>query len=159
MRFICDITLGRLTKYLRMFGFDTASIKKLGALETYRNMADPPLLFTKRTKPIPYQPVIFITSNDIVAQLEEAGHIIKPAVDRNSFMTRCIKCNTLLKVVTKEDIEGLVPEYIYHNHKQFKTCPSCKKVYWEGTHTERMRTMLGHFMIDDTDASADVNDT
>ena len=54
-------------------------------------------------------------------------------------MTRCIECNTLLESAEKADIEARVPEYIYHHHEEFKVCPSCKKVYWEGTHAEQMK--------------------
>ena len=56
-------------------------------------------------------------------------------------MTRCIECNVCLVEAKKEDIEPLVPEYIYHHHDTFKTCPSCRKVYWEGSHADEMHAM------------------
>ncbi|HVN95602.1 MAG TPA: Mut7-C RNAse domain-containing protein [Syntrophorhabdaceae bacterium] len=152
MRFICDITLGRLAKRLRMLGFDTISFTKAeDTLEPYRKLADPPLLLTKRTKPIAYQPVVFVRSNDTEAQLKEIGHLIRPVLDRARFMTRCLACNTLLQAASKEAIEGLIPEYTYHHHSRFKTCPHCKKVYWEGTHTEAMRSITEVFLADTGD--------
>ena len=71
MRFICDNTLGKLTKYLRILGFDTVSINDLDMLNRYKNQDDPPLLFTKRMKTISYQPTIFIQSNRIQEQIKE----------------------------------------------------------------------------------------
>jgi uncharacterized protein len=139
MKFICDNTLGKLTKYLRVLGFDTISLNDLDMLNRYKNQDDPPLLFTKRTKTISYQPAIFIQSNRIQEQIKEIEKIIKPYINDNDFMTRCIECNTLLESAVKADIEARVPEYIYHHHEEFKVCPSCKKVYWEGTHTEQMK--------------------
>ena len=143
MRFICDSTLGKLTKYLRILGFDTISINNLDILNKYKNLADPPLLFTKRIKIISYQPTIFIQTNKIQEQIKEIENIIKPYINGKDFMTRCIECNTLLEFVQKEDIEACVPEYIYHHHEEFKVCPSCKKVYWEGTHAEQMKKWTG----------------
>jgi hypothetical protein len=139
MRFICDSALGKLTKYLRVLGFDTISINSLNILQSYKNLPDPPLLFTKRTKVIIYQPTIFIQTNRIEEQIEEIENSIKPYINDKNFMTRCIECNTLLESTKKEDIEGRVPEYVYHHHERFKVCPSCRKIYWEGTHTEQMK--------------------
>jgi hypothetical protein len=143
MRFICDSTLGKLTKYLRILGFDTVSINDLDMLKEYKNLADPPLLFTKRTKTKSYGPTIFIQTNRVQEQIKEIENTIKPYIDEKTFMTRCIECNALLELATKENIEARVPEYIYHHHEEFKMCPSCKKVYWEGTHMEHMKKWIG----------------
>jgi uncharacterized protein with PIN domain len=143
MRFICDSTLGKLIKYLRVLGFDTVSISNLDMLNKYKNLADPPLLFTKRTKTISYQPTIFIQTNRIEEQIKEIENSIRPYINGKDFMTRCIACNALLGSTKKKDIEAQVPEYIYHHHEEFKVCPSCKKVYWEGTHTEHMKKWIG----------------
>jgi uncharacterized protein len=139
MRFICDNSLGKLTKYLRVLGFDTVSLNDLDMLNRYKNQNDPPLLFTKRMKTTSYQPAIFIQSNRIQEQIEEIKNIIKPYINGNDFMTRCIECNTLLELSEKADIETRVPEYIYHHHEEFKVCLTCNKVYWEGTHTEQIK--------------------
>ena len=143
MRFICDSTLGKLTKYLRILGLDTVSINNLDILKNYKNLIDPPLFFTKRVKNISYQPKVFIRTNSIQEQINEVEDIIKPYINNKDFMARCIGCNALLELVQKEDIEAYVPEYVYHHHDEFKICPSCKKVYWEGTHTEQMKKWIG----------------
>ncbi|OPY71616.1 MAG: hypothetical protein A4E64_03231 [Syntrophorhabdus sp. PtaU1.Bin058] len=57
-------------------------------------------------------------------------------------MSRCIECNVPLVAAAREDIEHHVPEYIYHHHKDFKQCPSCKRVYWGGSHTEKMKKWI-----------------
>ena len=48
MRFICDNTLGKLTKYLRILGFDTVSINDLDMLNRYKNQDDPPSSLHKK---------------------------------------------------------------------------------------------------------------
>jgi uncharacterized protein len=147
MRFICDNTLGKLTKYLRILGFDALSVHNLDVLNAYKDQDNPPLFFTKRRKTISYQPTIFIESDLIQEQIKEIGESIKPYVNENNFMTRCIECNTLLASAEKKDIEARVPEYVYHHHEEFKVCPSCEKVYWKGTHTEQMKKWTGVLTI------------
>jgi uncharacterized protein len=139
MKFICDKTLGKLTKYLRILGFDTVSLKNLETLEICRSAADSSLFFTKQTKAIQYKPLIIIKADKIQEQISEIADIIRPYFDSKAFMTRCIECNTLLRLTEKQNIEERVPEYIYHHHERFKLCPSCRKVYWEGTHVEQMK--------------------
>ncbi|MBA4390440.1 MAG: hypothetical protein C0399_05835 [Syntrophus sp. (in: bacteria)] len=142
MRFICDSMLGNLAKHLRILGLDTVSIKDPYRLEPYKDAADLPFFFTKRTKAFPCQPFIFIRSDTIEEQLNEIRNLIQPFINPEAFMKRCIECNTLLESVAKEDIEAHVPEYVYHHHEGFKRCPSCKKVYWEGTHTKEMKKWI-----------------
>ena len=139
MRFICDSTLGKLTKYLRMLGLDTVLVRNPDALTTYKDLADLPLLFTKKEGPIAYHPIIRIKTDRVDEQIREIENVIGPYVNSELFMTRCLECNTILQHTDKEDIETRIPEYIYHHHEQFKICPSCRRVYWEGTHTERMK--------------------
>ena len=112
MRFICDSTLGKLAKYLRVLGFNTVSVNNLDSLNTYKSQTDPPLLLTKRRKVISYQPVICIETNGIEEQIKEIENRIKPYINTNDFMTRCIKCNTLLEPAEKTDIEARVPVYL-----------------------------------------------
>jgi uncharacterized protein with PIN domain len=57
-------------------------------------------------------------------------------------MSRCIECNRELIPVNKEEIEFLVPEFVFHNYSNFRRCPSCGKVYWQGSHTEGIRDLL-----------------
>jgi uncharacterized protein with PIN domain len=59
---------------------------------------------------------------------------LKPAAGRS--FSRCLRCNLTLEKVRKDDVEGLVPEYIYLNLTDFRQCSQCRRVYWAGTHKE-----------------------
>ena len=144
MKFICDSMLGNLAKHLRILGLDTISIENPDRLEPFTNNADPPFFFTKRIKKFPYRSTVFIRSDTIEEQLEEIQHITQPYIDPEIFLKRCVECNSLLKSVVKEDIEALVPEYVYHHHEHFKRCLTCNKIYWEGTHTKAMKKWVEH---------------
>lgn len=55
---------------------------------------------------------------------------------------RCILCNVETAPVSREDVEGQAPPYVYSTQKNFSKCPACGKIYWEATHSERMKESL-----------------
>ena len=135
MRFICDVMLGKLSKYLRVLGLDTVCIEAMEDLSQYTSEKKLQFFLTKRgPHKVLYRNSIYIKSNRVIDQLIEIKDIILPHISATTLMNRCIRCNTVLNDVKKADIEGLVPEFIFHKHDVFKACPSCNKVYWEGSH-------------------------
>jgi hypothetical protein len=61
-------------------------------------------------------------------------------------MNRCIECNVQLIDVEKNSIEQKVPEFVFHQYGQFRECPQCGKVYWEGSHTTAMSRLVKDIM-------------
>ena len=141
MKFICDVMLGRLAKYLRIFGLDAVYLKNYKELHKIVSEDIKYVFFTKRSKDaLPGS--IFIKSDNVREQVKEVLPLIRDYLHENSFFTRCLNCNTLLEDVDREDVEGLVPEYIFHNHLTFKKCPFCNKVYWSGSHIAHMERWI-----------------
>ena len=62
---------------------------------------------------------------------------LQPA--EREFFSRCLMCNENLLPVSKEAVEGRVPDFIYRSYDSFHICPRCRRVYWPGTHLERMK--------------------
>ncbi len=146
MRFVCDDTLGKLAKYLRILGFDTHHVRDINLIKYYKNEADKPFLLTRRLgAKTPYDKCIKIKSDSVDEQLKEIRDMIIPFIQKNMPMSRCLHCNDVLIDIKKIDIEQFVPEYVLHNHERFKSCPSCKKVYWQGTHADHMVEWIEKF--------------
>ena len=55
--------------------------------------------------------------------------------------TRCLECNTMLEEASRESILERLPPRI-RDKDVFRVCPSCQRVYWEGSHHERMSQLL-----------------
>jgi len=142
MMFICDIMLGRLSRYLRMLGLDAPCASSPASTDAWGHTGPQPYFFTKRLKAPRYERTVYIRSDRVMEQLLEIRPIIAPHVMPGAVMSRCIECNVPLVVTTREDVEHHVPEYIYHHYAEFKQCPSCKKVYWSGSHTENMKKWI-----------------
>jgi uncharacterized protein with PIN domain len=56
--------------------------------------------------------------------------------------TRCLVCNERLRPVSKVEIQKRVPPPVAERHEEFRECPRCLRVYWEGSHYERMRRWI-----------------
>jgi len=142
MRFVCDVMLGRLAKYLRILGFDAVYARDEAALEYYGRGADDPIFLTRRTKVTRFANAVRIRSESAREQLKEISGLIRSSLEPESVFNRCIECNTELTEVDKTEVESRVPEFVYHQYARFKQCPSCKRVYWEGSHGAGMVEIL-----------------
>jgi hypothetical protein len=141
MSFICDVMLGKLARYLRFLGFDTIYIRNRDALDYYRRNNSERFLLTRRKETL-YKKSIHVKSDNAREQLKEIKGLIKPYIRSEALLSRCSRCNRELLDVNKTEIEPFVPEFVFHTYARFKTCPSCRRVYWEGSHTEGMAALL-----------------
>lgn len=56
--------------------------------------------------------------------------------------SRCFDCNTPLKPAEGEVVAEEVPPHARRVNEDFRRCPTCETVYWEGTHVDRMRRLM-----------------
>ncbi len=143
MRLVCDAMLGKLARYLRMLGFDTAYVPNRAALD--RMLASEPdrILLTRRRGAVPgFNRTVRIESEIAREQLREVKALVKPHLSRDAVFSRCIECNVELTDIDKSDVEPSVPEFVYHNYSRFRTCPSCRRIYWEGSHSKAMEALI-----------------
>jgi len=137
-KFIVDFMLGRLAKWLRIFGYDTIYADRsrpenliLTSLKENR------VLLTRKTSLSRKSAwkLVLIKSDKFMEQAAQVIKELKLPVSENDFFTRCTSCNAALtKVANKESIKVRVPEYVYKTNSIFSACPSCGKIYWAGTH-------------------------
>lgn len=144
MKFLCDGMLGKLCKYLRICGVDTAysneGMKMLLAAKKENRV-----ILTKNTHLKEKEGTFFIESDDPLIQLK---YVIKEfgLKEKLGFFSRCLLCNELLVPVTKGKIRDKIPYYTYKNFDEFAQCPKCLRVYWQGSHYQKMREDLERFL-------------
>jgi len=51
----------------------------------------------------------------------------------------CPICNGKLKKVSKSSVKDLVPKRVYALHNNFYKCGRCGRIYWKGTHWEKIK--------------------
>ncbi len=59
-------------------------------------------------------------------------------VDSGLVGTRCMICNALLESVDPAEIAKEVPCFVFQTHTVFTRCQRCHKVFWHGTHVDRL---------------------
>jgi len=150
-RFMVDANLGRLARYLRMLGFDTRFDLNLQDEEII-TMAEKEkrILLTRDLGILKNGRVLrgyFIRSQKPDVQLRE---VVEKFHLKGQFkpFTRCIACNGKILPVARELITGRVPEQIWNRFHTFYTCKGCERVYWEGSHHQRMLDKIQKLTLD-----------
>jgi len=142
MRFLCDVMLGKLAKYLRLLGFDAAYAASPSVLDRSKAEAPDLVFLTRRKAPSGFPRTVVLASEIAREQLKELAPLIKQEIRPERVLNRCIECNEELIDVERSEVESLVPEFIFHAYRTFKKCPSCERIYWEGSHAKGMDDLI-----------------
>jgi len=156
VKLLADATLGRLVKWLRLLGYDTAYVPSGDEWAVMRQArAENRLILTRNRALVGRRGVrsLLIASVSLEEQLQEVwvalGSPSKPAAPR------CPVCNAPLEAASAEQVSERLPVYVQRTHQDFTWCPSCDQLYWRGTHWQRIETLI-HRLRDE--ASSDTMD-
>ena len=149
LKFILDVHLGKLTKYIRICGFDASYRTDYNDKDIIElSLSEKRIILTRDIELLKNKAVThgyWIRSQNLNKQIEEMfikfdlKNQIKP-------FTRCMECNGLLSDVNKKDImESLLPRTREY-YQKFKMCTGCGRIYWEGSHFERMKKFINSIM-------------
>jgi uncharacterized protein with PIN domain len=146
LKFICDDNLGKLAKWLRALGYDTLfklTIEdgELVSLALKENR----IILSRDTKLSRFKikdRYLLIQSENPWEQLKQVMDHFKLKIEEDLLFTRCLVCNQSLQKVEKEKIKQRLYPYIYQTQENFVYCSVCDKIYWAGTHVERMTKRL-----------------
>ncbi len=143
MKFLCDRMLGTLAKWLRIYGYDTfyadngmddAKLLEMSKKENRILITrDKTLNQVARRENIK---TIEIKTTDIDEQINAV--LVEIKLDKKKILSRCILCNTKVEEIKKEDVKEKVPERVFNNNDKFWFCKKCNKIYWKGSHYEKM---------------------
>ncbi len=62
-------------------------------------------------------------------------------------LSRCSLCNVVIEAVSPEEVRDIVPEGVRSRHQEFWRCPSCGRVYWQGSHWDKMVERLNSLRL------------
>jgi uncharacterized protein with PIN domain len=145
MKFILTDELGRLTKWLRILGFDAVYTRSMNRSELIINsLREARIILTRdaRMSPVSGIRLLRIEHDDVRDQLKQTIESLGIKIDETALFTRCVICNSELKQIEKEKIKAKVPEYVYDTQREFVACAECGRVYWHGTHWGNVRKLL-----------------
>ena len=146
LAFLADAHLGALARFLRMLGFDTAHQPSLADREIRElARADERIVLTRDRDLLKCRDIArgyYVRAIKPEPQLAEVAARYGLA-ERAQPFTRCLHCNLPLAPVEKAAIAHRLPERVAALHGNFTHCAGCDRVYWPGSHYERMRAALG----------------
>ncbi len=144
-RFILDVNIGRLAKYLRAMGFDTIYRNDFSDAEIVEISNNENRIILTRDKGLLMRNAVqrgYWVRN--TGAKDQAFEIIR----KFDFFTlispfkRCMECNGLIKPVSKESIINLIQPRTKQYYNEFFRCMGCLKIYWKGSHYGRMNQFI-----------------
>jgi uncharacterized protein len=145
IKFILDVHLGRLAHLLRMLGFDCLYRKDFGD-EEIRSIAlkEKRIILTRDQNLLKVKTVThgyWLRSTEPLEQMVEVIRRFDLKSACKPFC-RCLVCNGLIKKVNKHKIKDLIPDRVFNYYQEFFQCRSCTKLYWQGTHYQKMKEKI-----------------
>lgn len=144
-RFVLDVHLGKLAKYLRLLGFDTL----------YRNDASDKEVIDTAV----HQRRTVLTRDVGLLKHRRLGHgyWVRHTAPHQQFrevlqqfglwkcakpFERCLACNGRLVKVRKEVIVECLLPGTRRRYRKFYRCRQCGKIYWAGSHYKQMCRLI-----------------
>jgi uncharacterized protein with PIN domain len=145
IRFVADVMLGRLARWLRIIGSDTLYFAGIADADLVRISIEEKRVLLTRDRALPGEwwvdTCFLIETDDPMDQLRQV--VERFALPwRERLFTRCTLCNETLEAVAAETVLADIPEMVAAGTDSFTRCFACGRVYWAGSHVERMRQRL-----------------
>ncbi len=161
-RFVADLTVGKTAKWLRILGFDTLLVRHPDEKFLSDCLADGRIFVTRDSKAACRRGMtntLLLDADSPISQLADIlnrlglqEHVlaaVRTTLGKGStrprsspasikLLSRCIRCNEPLVVVSRSEIVDEVPDFTWSTQSRFRRCPECLRVYWEGTHKEQI---------------------
>jgi uncharacterized protein with PIN domain len=144
-RFAADAMLGRLARWLRLLGFDCWYEAHVADETLVRRALEERRVVLTRDRSLPVE---WRIDDVLVLVCERPFEQLREVVSRFDLarrarpLTRCSRCNAVLVEADAAGVGARVPPRVLATHAAFRRCPACDRVYWEGTHVQRIRRVI-----------------
>ena len=148
-KFVLDVHLGKLTKYLRLMGFDA---------KYENNFSDKEIVEIA----IKEKRIILTCDTGILKRaLVERGYKVRNKTPKNQLteifkrfdlydniklLKRCSKCNGVVTKIKKKEVETQLLPQIINRYDDFYQCKNCRQIYWKGDHYINFKKLLSGIM-------------
>ena len=148
-KFIADIHLGDIVKYMRALGFDVCfdpslSIRTIIEISKKKSR----IILTKSKQLLKFKGVthaIFIRPGTTAEQIKRILDYLDIKDSIKPF-SRCLRCNSVVRRVSEESVADRIPPKTKEICDQYTYCKFCDKIYWNGTHFIKMNKAIDHIL-------------
>jgi uncharacterized protein with PIN domain len=139
LRLLADEMLGRLARWLRLLGYDTLYETGLSDHQLAARARHEDRVLLTRDRELARRKGIrclLVRSQELEEQLEQVIDTLgAPAAESEP---RCSSCNAQLISISRQEASLHVPAFVLDTHKRFRYCAQCRRVYWQGSHWQRV---------------------
>lgn len=147
--FVLDVHLGKLARLLRMLGFDTRYRNDYSDPEIINiSLREKRFILTRDRGILENRAATrgyFVEAIDPETQLQEVLRRFGLRPHIRPFH-RCMVCNGIIAPVEKQAILAQLEPKTIRYYEDFYRCRSCGKIYWKGSHYEKMEIFLREIM-------------
>lgn len=142
-RFVCDTMLGRLTRWLRYLGADTLYARSGTREALHLTLQESRVLLTRNRRFFQHHTP---PSSLLLLDEERTDAQLRQVLQHHPFPlrpgTRCLVCNTPLTPLSREEVRGRVPFFVFQTAPRFQFCPTCGRITWPGSHTRHLDSRI-----------------
>lgn len=144
-RFVADGHLGRLTRNLRLFGFDVVYGENIDDRQLLEVMARENRALLTRDRRLLMHAVV---QHGYCPRSQNADQQTIEIIRRFNLseliapFTRCLRCNAALEEVAKADVIDKLEPLTKIYYDQFRRCLGCKQIYWSGSHFPKLQKRI-----------------
>ena len=150
MRFLADSMLGRLARWLRILGHDTAYLTDVDD-NTLMDLAaaEDRILLTRdrelyRKSLMRGVRAFLVEPVDHMERLADLAARFNLKLEIDTQSPRCPRCNYLLLEISRQEAEGRIPPRSIAVSGSFWRCTGCGKLYWQGSHWKDIQARLSY---------------
>lgn len=144
-KFVVDANLGRLTRYLRLLGFDCLYRNDYADESVAKISSEQHRVVLTRDRRLLQRKIIthgyFV--REVIPKLQ-----VKEVLKRFDLyrliapLTRCMQCNGILMRVEKQQIEHHLEPLTKKYYDSFLVCSDCERIYWQGSHYKHAKQLI-----------------
>ena len=154
--FVCDMMVGRLARWLRIFGYDTLYDPEKPVRDWVPLLLEERRVLLTRNRQIapelPPELYFWVEPNQPDAQIRQVIEAFELDVQSHLF-SRCLLCNVPVVPAEKAEVRDKIPPRVWQTHTEFWRCPHCGRVYWQGSHLKRVKEHIRNILADSPNSS------
>jgi len=147
-RFVTDVMLGKLARWLRALGYDTlyfrdaTDARLLGiALRENRRLLTRDVGLARRAAAAG----LLIRGEGVDDQIREV--MAACGLLGRAPLSRCLECNGTLTPCRSDEVRERVPPYTLATQREFSLCAGCGRVFWPGSHVAGILGRLRPYLV------------
>jgi len=148
LKFIADGMLGKLTRWLRMLGQDVEYSKNAEDTDLLAVAEKENRILLTRDFEL-YQRALgknidafYVQGSTGEEKLAELAKRYSIPLEIDMSISRCPKCNSLVKPVPHERLKETVEKNTFEHYNEFWQCSKCGQIYWQGAHWTKIEKSL-----------------